>query len=116
MTRPNWGEEGITKAHDRAPFDCGDAGLNQFLARYSRKSHEREGAKTFVAVPAAGHPSVLGFYSVGPASIAFDDAPARLTRLLGRHDIPAFRLARLAVDRRYRRQGPGGQLLLATGR
>lgn len=116
MTRLDWVEEPITKAHDRASFDCGDLELNQFLARYARKSHERGGAKTFVAVPAAGYPSVLGFYSVSPASIAYDDAPASLTRSLGRHDVPAFRLARLAVDRRYQRQGLGGQLLLAAGR
>lgn len=116
MTRLDWVEEPITKAHDRASFDCGDLELNRFLARYARKSHERGGAKTFVAVPAAGHPSVLGFYSVSPASIAYDDAPASLTRSLGHHDVPAFRLARLAVDRRYQRQGLGGQLLLAAGR
>jgi len=35
---------------------------------------------------------------------------------LPRHDVPCFRLARLAVDRRVRKQGLGGQLLLAAGR
>lgn len=116
MTRLHWVEEAIAKAHDRASFDCGDDDLNQFLARYARQSHERGGAKTFVAVSAAGHPSILGFYTVSPASIAYDDVPATLTRSLGRHDVPAFRLARLAVDRRYQRRGLGGQLLLAAGR
>jgi GNAT superfamily N-acetyltransferase len=37
-------------------------------------------------------------------------------RGLARHDIPAFRLARLAVDRRAQGHGLGGQLLLAAGR
>lgn len=116
MTRLDWVEEAIAKSHDRASFDCGDRDLNLFLTRYARQSHERGGAKTFVAVPAAGDPTVLGFYSVSPASIAYDDAPDTLTRSLGRYDVPAFRLARLAVDHRYQRRGLGGQLLLASGR
>jgi hypothetical protein len=35
---------------------------------------------------------------------------------MGRHDVPGFRLARLAVDRSLQGQGMGGQLLLAAGR
>ncbi len=35
---------------------------------------------------------------------------------MARHDVPGFRLARLAVDRRLHGQGLGGQLLLAAGR
>ena len=37
-------------------------------------------------------------------------------RGLARHEVPGFRLARLAVDRRFQGQGIGGQLLLAAGR
>jgi GNAT superfamily N-acetyltransferase len=35
---------------------------------------------------------------------------------LARHEIPGFRLARIAVDRAGQGQGLGGQLLLAAGR
>jgi GNAT superfamily N-acetyltransferase len=35
---------------------------------------------------------------------------------LARHDVPVFRLGRLAVDRRVQGCGLGGQLLLAAGR
>lgn len=116
MTRWHWVEEAVAKTHDRTSFDCGDEDLNTFLDRYARQSHDRGGSKTFVAVPAASEPTVMGFYSVSPASIAFNDAPDVITRSLGRHDVPAFRLARLAVDREFQRQGLGGQLLLAAGR
>jgi predicted N-acetyltransferase YhbS len=37
-------------------------------------------------------------------------------RGLASHDVPGFRLARLAVDRRFQGQGLGGQLLLSAGR
>ena len=42
--------------------------------------------------------------------------PEVVRRGLARHDVPAFRLARLAVDRKAQGQGIGGQLLLAAGK
>ncbi|HEY7299586.1 MAG TPA: GNAT family N-acetyltransferase, partial [Xanthobacteraceae bacterium] len=39
----------------------------------------------------------------------------RLTRKLGRYEVPVFRLGRLAVDRSMQGQGLGGDLLLAAG-
>lgn len=39
-----------------------------------------------------------------------------MRRGLARYDVPCFRLARLAVDRKVQKQGVGGQLLLAAGR
>jgi len=41
--------------------------------------------------------------------------PARLTRKLGRYEVPVFRLGRLAVDRSVQGHGLGGELLLAAG-
>lgn len=110
----NWHEEPIAKQHDRATFDCGDADLNRFLQRYARQSHESGGAKTFIATPDGAR--VFGFYTLSPASIAYERVPATITRGLGRYDVPAFRLARLAVDRSCQGEGLGGHLLLAAGR
>jgi GNAT superfamily N-acetyltransferase len=111
-----WHEEAIAKKHDRDGFDCGDEALNEFLRRYARKSHERGGAKTFLAIDDAGGKSILGFYSVSPASVDYARTPEIARRGLARHDVPGFRLARLAVDRRWQGRGVGGQLLLAAGR
>lgn len=90
--------------------------MNEFLRRYARKSHELGGAKTFLAIEDGDGKTILGYYSLSPASVAYGRAPESLTRGLARHDVPAFRLARLAVDRRFQGQGLGGQLLLAAGR
>ena len=60
--------------------------------------------------------TVLGFYSVSPASIAYARTPEIVRRGLARHEVPAFRLARLAVALSVQGRGLGGQLLLATGR
>jgi GNAT superfamily N-acetyltransferase len=111
-----WHEEPISKKHDREAFDCGEEALNEFLRRYARKSHELGGAKTFLAIGDAGNKPILGFYSLSPASVGYARTPEMITRGLARHDVPGFRLARLAVDGRWQGQGIGGQLLLAAGR
>lgn len=110
-----WHEEPISKKHDREAFDCGEEVLNEFLRLYARKSHERGGAKTFLAIQDAGSKSILGFYSLSPATVDYAHTPEIVRRGLARHDVPGFRLARLAVDRRFQGRGIGGQLLLAAG-
>ncbi|MGA7220063.1 MAG: GNAT family N-acetyltransferase [Candidatus Sulfotelmatobacter sp.] len=110
-----WQEEPISTKHDREAFDCGEEALNEFLRRYARKSHELGGAKTFLAID-AGNKAILGFYSLSPASVGYARTPEIARRGLARHDVPGFRLARLAVDRRWQGRGIGGQLLLAAGR
>ena len=111
-----WHEEAISKKHNREAFDCGEEALNEFLRRYARKSHELGGSKTFLAIDDSDKTNVLGFYSLSPASVEYARAPEIVRRGLARHDVPGFRLARLAVDRRMQDQGLGGQLLLAAGR
>ena len=112
---PIWHEEPIGKQHDRGAFDCGDEALNQFLKRHARQSHEKGGAKTYLAV-SENNEKVLGYYSLSLASIAYERAPEVIKRGLARHDVPVFRLGRLAIDLSVQSQGLGGQLLLAAGR
>ena len=111
-----WHEEAVGKHHDRAAFDCGEPALNEFLQRYARKSHELGGAKTFLAIDEADRKTILGYYSVSPAAAEYARTPELVRRGLARHEVPCFRLARLAVDRRVQKQRLGGQLLLAAGR
>jgi predicted N-acetyltransferase YhbS len=115
MSIAAWHEEPIGKRHDRESFDCGETALNEFLRRYARKNHEMGGAKTFLAIDDADK-TILGYYSLSPASIAYARTPELVRRGLARHDVPAFRLARLAVDLKVQGQGLGGQLLLSAGK
>jgi GNAT superfamily N-acetyltransferase len=111
-----WHEEPISKLHDREAFDCGEEALNEFLRRYARKSHELGGAKTFLAIDDSDNHTILGFYSLSPASVSYATTPEIVRQGLARHDVPAFRLARLGVHRQVQGQGLGGQLLLAAGK
>lgn len=114
MTIPVWHEEPIAKSHNRHAFDCGDAQLNEFLRRYARQSHEQQASKTFCAIDDEHPDRILGFYTIAPASIRHDSVPEVMTKGLARHDVPGFRLARIATDLSVAGQGLGGQLLAAA--
>ncbi|WP_434524788.1 GNAT family N-acetyltransferase [Photorhabdus asymbiotica] len=111
----NWHEEAIGKSHDRNSFNCGNDALNQFLYRHARQNHEKGSAKTYLAVCESTQ-TVLGYYSLSPASIDYEQTPEVIKRGLPRHDVPVFRLARLAIDLSVQGKGLGGQLLLAAGK
>jgi len=116
MSLPAWHEEPILKKHDRKSFDCGDPSMNDFLQRYARQSHESGAAKTFLAMDNLDNKTILGFYSLAPGALAYADTPETVRRGLARHDVPGFRLARIATDLRWQGQGLGGQLLAAAAR
>jgi GNAT superfamily N-acetyltransferase len=115
MTLSGWHEEPIAKRHNRNDFDCGDEELNNFFRHYARQAHDQGGSKTFLAITDDSG-KIIGFYSLSPASIEYARTPAIIKRGLARHDIPVFRLGRLAVDHSVQGQGLGGQLLLCAGR
>lgn len=114
MTVPPWHEEAIAKAHDRSAFDCGDPQMNVFLQRFARQGHEQNAAKTFCAIADDDPGRVLGFYTIAPTAVEHERVLATMTKGLGRHDVPGFKLARLATDRTISGQGLGGQLLAAA--
>jgi len=116
MSLSAWHEEPIVQKHDRKSFDCGDPSMNDFLRRYARQSHESGAAKTFLAIDNADSKAILGFYSLAPGALAYADTPETGRRGLARHDVPGFRLVRIATDLRWQGQGLGGRLLAAAAR
>ncbi|GAB2603892.1 GNAT family N-acetyltransferase [Nitrincola alkalisediminis] len=116
MSLPAWREEPVSKFHNRSTFDCGDKQLNQFLRLHARQNHEKGGAKTYLAISDHDAKTVLGYYTLSPASIAYERTPEVIKYGLARHEVPVFRLGRLAVNIAWQGQGLGGQLLLAAGR
>lgn len=116
MTLPAWHEEPISRKHDRKAFDCGDDAMNDFLRRHARQSHDLGGAKTILAIDDADNKTILGFYSLAPAALAYAETPELMRRGLAKHDVPGFRLARIATHVHVQGQGLGGQLLAAAAR
>jgi len=111
-----WEDVPLSRAHDRKAFDCGEPALNTYLTKYARQNHESGGAKTFVAVEASAPEVILGYYTLSPASIEYARTPAVARLGLGRHEVPVFRLARLATARHVPGRGLGGGLIVAAGR
>ena len=115
MSLPEWREEPIAKKHDRASFDCGEPALNEFLRQHARQSHDKGTAKTFLAISESDGKTILGFYSLCPASLEYSQYRRSFAKASLRHDVPVFRLGRLAVNRAVQGQGLGGELVLAAG-
>lgn len=100
----------MTEECRREEFDCGIEALNEYLRRFAQQNHERNIARTFVAVDAGNR--IWGYYSLSSASIEFEALPPEAVRRLPKYPVPAVRLARLAVDRGMRGSGLGGRLLV----
>jgi hypothetical protein len=103
MALPAWREEAIAKKHDRKGFNCGERALNDFLHLNARQSHERGGAKTFVAVDAGDGKTVHGYYSLSPASIEY----ARVPEIVTRGALRCRRLPAKPFGRQRRNPRPG---------
>jgi GNAT superfamily N-acetyltransferase len=118
VSRPRavaWREEALARNHNRGAFDCGVPALNRYLRRYARQNQESGGARTFVAVSREAPDAVMGYYTISPGAIAFAKIPARMTKGLGRYEVPVFRLGRLAVSLEIQGRGLGADLLFAAG-
>ena len=64
-------------------------------------------------VPAAGSPTILGYYTLSSYGIDVGELPVEIAKKLPRYPlIPATLLGRLAVDQRHHGQGIGEFLLL----
>jgi predicted N-acetyltransferase YhbS len=111
-----WQEAPLARTHDRKTFDCGEPALNDYLQKFARQNHDSGGAKTFVAVGASAPNTILGYYTLSPASIDYARTPAVVSLGLGRYEVPVYRLGRLAVSTTVQGRGLGGGLLLAAGR
>ena len=56
----------LTKAHDRAAFDCGVPSLNSYLQRSARQNQDRDIGRTCVALE-PGQVRVWGYYTLSSA-------------------------------------------------
>lgn len=100
----------LSEEHDVSSFDCGVDALNTFLKSYALQNQRSNSARTFVSVR-TGTLEVVGFYSLGAASVDFEQTPERIRKGLARHEVPLVLLARLAVDVSCKGQGLGASLL-----
>ena len=95
--------------HDASSFDSGNETLDRWLVRYAGQSERRDAARTFVITDTG---TVIGYYALVAGELDHGDATLPTSQGVSRHyPIPVAILARLAVDRRRRREGLGASLL-----
>lgn len=97
----------LNRTHNCAGFDCGKPPLNDFLIKYALSNQTSGSARTYVLTSGD---RVVGYYSLAPASISPDDAPARVVKGQGRYPVPVILMARFAVDRSKQGRGLGKAL------
>lgn len=96
---------------DRSAFDCGSPELNHYLQRQAGQDVRRHAAACFLLTETQSS-AVAGFYTLSAASISLADLPPPMQKKLPRYPtVPAVRIGRLAIDRRYQDQKLGGTLL-----
>lgn len=92
-------------------FDCGEPALDRWLKESAGQAQRRDAARTFVVCGPARE--VAGYYTLVVGQVEHVEAPSAVRHGLSRHfPIPVCILARLAVSRRWQRQGVGSDLLL----
>jgi GNAT superfamily N-acetyltransferase len=94
----------LSSEHELAGFDCGKAPLNDFLVKYALQNQASGGARTYALTRGK---RVIGYYSLAPASVAPEDAPARVMKGQGRYPVPVILMARFALDLSEQGKGYG---------
>ena len=94
----------LTKAHDVSAFDCGKLALDDFLKKYALQNQSSGSTRTYVATRGQ---RVVGYYSLTPSSIQYDEATERSVKGLARHPVPAILMARYAVTLEEQGKGLG---------
>jgi predicted N-acetyltransferase YhbS len=99
----------LSRAHDRASFDCGEESLNDFLQSKARQWAEKGMGITRVALLSNDDPRIVGYYTLAAGSVEQSAMPKRV---FGPRELPIILLGRLAVDIHYQGSGIGEHLLI----
>lgn len=90
-------------------FSCEIKDLDDYLKRFARGNHKKNIGKTFVLL---NEEKVIGFYTIGMATIDFHQISEDLRKGIPKYPIPVARIGRLAVDRECQGKSMGKFLLM----
>jgi len=101
----------LSRNHDRSRFDCGVPALNAFLKATARQHGVKGLSRAFVLSEREKPATILGYFTLTLCEVRMADLPTKYVKKYPQHGLPAVRLARLAVSRKYQGKGYGGLLL-----
>jgi GNAT superfamily N-acetyltransferase len=94
--------------HRAALFDCGSRALDDWLKHHALQAQRADSTRIYVVHDDL---QIVGFYALSAGSVRPAEAPTRVRKGLGRHDLPLVVLTRLAVHLRVHGTGLGAALL-----
>jgi predicted N-acetyltransferase YhbS len=97
----------LAAQHQLDDFDSGVVPLDDWLKRRARRNEAEGASRTLVTCDGA---RVVGYYSLSAGSILRDIATGGVRRNMP-EPVPVVLIGRLAVDKAWRRQGLGADLL-----
>jgi GNAT superfamily N-acetyltransferase len=103
-----WQSGPLIDEHDVTAFDCAAPSLTQWLAGHARRAQRSGTARTYVWTPPESL-RVVAYYSIAPTRVTREELSRSLAG--GESAVPAYLLARLALDSSLHGQGLGGELL-----
>ncbi len=103
-----WASGRLDEQHGLSQFDCGVTSLNQWLSGRAREAQARGTAATYVWT-AVGASRVVAYYVIAPHQVRREQVSSAMA--VGTTVIPAYLLARLALDVAWHGQGLGAELL-----
>ena len=99
----------LQKTDDRSVFSSGNINLDRFFQLYAGQNQFKHHIGTsYVAIVQS---EIAGFATISTGEIAAEKIPTNLKKRLPNYPLPILRLSRLAVDKRFQKQGLGRQLL-----
>ena len=89
-------------------FDCGNKDLNSYFIKYAKQNDSKNISRTFVLQDEG---KIVGFYTLTAAQIRCEEMPQEILKHSPRYPLPAIRIARFAIDKKFQKKGYGKQLL-----
>ena len=100
----------LNSRHDKANFECGVPELDEYLKNQASQDIKRNLSSVFVLGDENGH--IVGYYAISQYSLTVEELPEQESKKLPpKRKVACTLLGRLAIDRRYQRQGYGEMLL-----
>lgn len=97
--------------HNRKRFDCGVESLNNYLKLTANQQSSKDNTRTYVLEDSKNETYIVGYYTLTMVSLHMDSLPESLEKK-HQNNHSAGLIARLAIDKRYVKNGLGGWLVV----
>lgn len=105
----------LDKRHNRDDFNCGNEALNQFLKQTARQHIQKGISRTFVLIDTEQPDIIISFFTLTLCEVRVEKLPPKFAKKYP-SKVAGVKLARLAVDKAYQRQGIGEIMMIEAMR